>query len=158
MAKKKAKHKFVRELDVRFRKRRVRADAPIDQPLTEPEKVVAIFRDLEDSSKEKLLVISLDSQLKISGFEIVAVGSILAVSAKLSEVLYPPIIFKASSMILLHNHPSGDPSPSREDKALTKKVARISGELGITLADHIIVSPDDFFSFAREGLLRPKSR
>ena len=70
-----------------------------------------------------------------------------------SEIFIEALRYRAVSLILVHNHPSGDPSPSREDVAFTKRV-RLAGEMvGIALLDHIIVGGANYFSFREAGLL-----
>jgi DNA repair protein RadC len=69
------------------------------------------------------------------------------------EVLKEAINGKAASVILAHNHPSGEPSPSEEDRRLTKNLTEACRSAGIGVLDHVIIGDGKFFSFADEGLL-----
>ena len=60
---------------------------------------------------------------------------------------------EAVNVILLHNHPSGDPSPSQTDLEVTERIARLGAELGIPLLDHVIIGDQKFYSFRQEGML-----
>lgn len=149
----KAKQVYLREVSVKYRKRRVKDDAPVDEPLNEPEKVVELFRDMQDETKEKLIAISLDVKLKIINFEVVGVGLVAGVFGRPAEALRAAIMVNAYGVILVHNHPSGDPEPSDEDKVFTQQIKRSCDDLGIKLHDHIIIGSDEFFSFNDEGLV-----
>ena len=112
---------------------------------------------MQDEAREKLVVVSLDVKNKILAFEVVCVGTINVVHAKYAEIVRTPILVKASSMILIHNHPSGDSTPSEEDFKLTNEVIDLCGKLGIPLEDHIVVGTDNYFSFAENGLIEFES-
>src|SRR5215471_3715346 len=70
-----------------------------------------------------------------------------------TPVFKPAILSNASSVILSHNHPSGDPHPSQEDRALTVRLRQAGKLLGVEVLDHIIVGDGRYYSFADEGLL-----
>lgn len=152
-APKKAKQIYLREVSVKYRKRRVKDDAPVNEPLSEPQKVVELFHDMQDETKEKLIAISLDTKLKIINFEVVGIGLVSGIFGRPAEALRAAIMVNAHGVILLHNHPSGDPMPSDEDKAFTQRIKRSSDDLGIKLHDHIIISAEGFYSFNDHGLL-----
>ena len=109
---------------------------------------------MQDETKEKLIAVSLDAKLKIITFEVVGVGLVSGVFARPAEALRTSIMVNAYGVILLHNHPSGDPTPSDEDKAFTQQIKRSCDDLGIKLHDHIIIGSDRFFSFDDEGLIQ----
>ena len=71
----------------------------------------------------------------------------------LREIYIEALRFRACGIILLHNHPSGDVTPSPEDKELTKRLAMLGGMMQLCLTDHIIVGDSDFFSFRQAGLI-----
>ena len=83
----------------------------------------------------------------------VAVGSLTASIVHPREVFKPLIIGNAASVIVAHNHPSGNVDPSSEDKRLTSLIQEAGDVIGIKLLDHIILGNDSYFSFADEGLL-----
>lgn len=155
MAKKKISKepKYIREIQLRFKKKRVGNDAPVDMPLTDSSQVAELFRDMQNETKEKMVAVSLDIKLKILAFEVVAIGSVNSVGMNISECLSTAVVMRAGGLIMVHNHPSGNPTPSREDKAFTKKLVKACDLMGIPLWDHVIVGDGEHFSFADEGLL-----
>ncbi|MEM6779768.1 MAG: JAB domain-containing protein [Planctomycetota bacterium] len=126
--------------------------------MTDPTVVVELFRDLQNETKEKLIAISVDAKLKIITFEVVSIGSVSAISLRPFEILRTPVVVNAFGVILVHNHPSGDPKPSAEDKKLTKTVAKLADSGGIAFHDHIIIGDDDHYSFRTAGLLDKKTK
>lgn len=151
---KKPEPTFVREIELRYRKRRVKSDAPINEPLTDPKKVYALFSDLQNETKEKMLAISLDTKLKMLCFEIVAVGSINAIYLQPFEALRTPILVKGQGLILVHNHPSGEIEPSPADKRFTFNVFLHTIAGGMAFHDHVIIGNERYFSFAEHGLMK----
>ena len=103
---------------------------------------------------EEFRVIFLDAKLKIIKEETMQRGSVNSVSVHPREVLKAAIQHNATSVILLHNHPSGDPTPSREDILITERIAKAGNLLGIQLKDHIILGQDSYISLNAEGYLK----
>lgn len=145
---------YIREIELRYRKRRVKSDAPVHDPLTDPDKVYELFNDLQNEAKEKLITISLDAKLKMLCFEIVAVGSIDSIYSRPAEALRASIALNAHGVILVHNHPSGDPAPSQTDRNFTYRLLFDTLSLGIDFHDHIIIGDHRYFSFAKEGVMK----
>ncbi len=83
----------------------------------------------------------------------VSTGSLTASVVHPREVFHPVIRESAASVIFTHNHPSGDPSPSREDVDITHRLRQVGEVLGVRVHDHVVCGHDRFFSFNREGLL-----
>jgi DNA repair protein RadC len=83
----------------------------------------------------------------------VSQGSLTASVVHPREVFNPAIRDSAAAVIFVHNHPSGDPQPSQEDRVLTTRLADAGKLLGIQVLDHIIVGRNTYMSFADEGLL-----
>ena len=153
--KKTARPKYLREIHVRFKKKRVSANSPVNEPLTDPVKVVDLFKDLQNETKEKLIAISVDVRLKIITFEVVSIGSAEAVYAKPAESIRTAILVNASGLIMVHNHPSGDPKPSAADKKFTRWLTKTCETMGIPLHDHIIIGEgDSCYSFAVTGQIK----
>ena len=144
---------YLREASIKFRKKRVKNDAPANETMADPNTVYELFRDLEDEMREKFLVLALDSQLKLLCFEVVAMGSVDAVYGKPAEALRIPIAMGASGVILVHNHPSGDPTPSEPDHTFTRRIKGYCDDLGMPIHDHIIIGTEGFYSFNEQGLL-----
>lgn len=145
---------FIREIELRYRKRRVKADAPVEEPLTDPKMVYELFSDLQNETKEKLLAISLDTRLKMLCFEVIALGSVSSVYARAFESLRTAILVNAYGLIMVHNHPSGDVTPSLQDKQFTLDVLNHTVTGGIEFYDHIIIGRERYFSFAEQGLMK----
>ena len=83
----------------------------------------------------------------------VSTGSLTSSVVHPREVFHPVVRESAAGVIFVHNHPSGDPSPSREDVDITHRLRQVGEVLGIRIHDHIVCGHDRFFSFNREGLL-----
>lgn len=103
--------------------------------------------------KEHFLVLSLNARRQLLRLETVSVGTLSASLVHPREVFSPAIASGAAAVVVVHNHPSGDPSPSAEDREATRRLQRAGELLGIPLADHVIVSEPAYFSFRDSGLL-----
>jgi DNA repair protein RadC len=108
---------------------------------------------MEGSDREVFVVMCLDRKNGLIGLNLVSVGLLTGSLVHPREYFKPAILSNASSVILSHNHPSGDPLPSQEDRALTARLVQAGKLLGIEVLDHIIVGDGKYFSFADEGLL-----
>lgn len=110
---------------------------------------------LADVDREHFVVLLLDQKNKIIGIHTVSTGSMTASVVHPREVLKVCILSNAASFVGGHNHPSGDPKPSAEDRALTQRLRDAGKLMGIAMLDHVIVGDgtDAYFSFADEGLL-----
>ncbi|SLM30867.1 RadC2 [Desulfamplus magnetovallimortis] len=106
--------------------------------------------------REQFCVILLNSKNNILGLNIVATGDISSARVHPREVLKPAILANSASMILCHNHPSGDLKPSQDDKVLTRRIIQAADILGITVHEHLIISmyDDSYYSFADEGFIQ----
>lgn len=151
--KKTTKPVFLKEVEIKFRKKRVKGDSVVGHPVSGSRQVYELFKDLENEAKEKLICVSLDSNLKIVCFEVVAIGSPAGVFARPIEVIRTAIPWNPRGFIVVHNHPSGDPAPSQRDKDFTVRLRAAVETLGCELFDHVIVGEDGYFSFADAGLL-----
>ncbi len=96
---------------------------------------------------------ALDSKHRLLGEKIVATGGRHSVAVTPADVFQAALPFRPRSIVAFHNHPSGDPQPSEEDKALTYRLARAGEVLGVTLVDHIVLGSQSFASFKQLGLL-----
>lgn len=111
---------------------------------------------LEGVDREHFVVLLLNQKNKVVGVHTVSVGSLTASIVHPREVFKAAILANAAAIICGHNHPSGDPQPSREDRTLTTRVVEAGKLLGINVLDHIIIGDGTsaYFSFADEGLLQ----
>ena len=144
---------YLREVEIKFKKKRVGSKSPAGKAMTNPSLVVELFRDLQNEGKEKLIAISLNAKMKIIAFEVVSIGSPKAIYTQPGDCTRTPIMVAATGIIVVHNHPSGDPEPSEEDKEFTRQLMLACGALGLPLHDHIIIGDEDYFSFANAGLI-----
>jgi len=108
-----------------------------------------------DVDREYFVIILLDRKHKLIGLNTVSIGSLTASVVHPREVFKPAILANAAAIICGHNHPSGDPQPSQEDRTLTKRLVEAGKLLGITIVDHIVLGDGTavYFSFADQGLL-----
>lgn len=119
-----------------------------------PDKIAEIFIPLlKDEQKEKFLVVCLNSSNKIIKYEVISVGSLNASIVHPREVFKTAIENSAASILLIHNHPSGNPEPSKEDITITKKLVESGTIIGITVVDHIILAGNKYLSFIEKGLI-----
>jgi DNA repair protein RadC len=109
---------------------------------------------LADVDREHFVVCMLDQKNHVIGIHTVSMGSLTASIVHPREVFKAAILANAATILCGHNHPSGDPQPSQEDRAITQRLAEAGKLLGINVVDHIIIgSAGKYFSFADEGLL-----
>lgn len=108
---------------------------------------------LRDAAHERFMVLLLDGRHRVLREEIVSQGTLTASLVHPREVFRPALREAAAALVLVHNHPSGDPAPSREDREVTVRLERAGEVLGIPVLDHVIVADRGFVSFRDEGLL-----
>ena len=121
--------------------------------LKNAEKAYAFMKDfLEGKDRECFVTVALDSRYFPTMVEISAVGSSNKCFIEPREAFKLALLANASSIICFHNHPSGKPEASWEDRILTKQLWEAGRMLGITLNDHIIIGDGCYFSFQEEGL------
>lgn len=101
---------------------------------------------IADEKKEVLFIILMDVRKRLIHFEKVSVGTLSEVLVHPREVFYPAIRHKAHSLILAHNHPSGDATPSKADFELTRHLLNSSRIMGIHLEDHLVITRENFIS------------
>ena len=117
--------------------------------------VQRIPRSVCESRKEHFLAFYLDARNHLVREETVSIGTLSASLVHPREVFSPAIAHAAAALIVAHNHPSGDCSPSPEDKDVTRRLQESGALLGIPLLDHLIVAAGgDFYSFRESGFLR----
>jgi len=101
--------------------------------------------------REHFLVVGLDAKNRVIGINLVSVGSLTVAIVHPREVFKPLILMSAAAWICAHNHPSGDVTPSQEDRALTKRLREAGELLGLNLLDHLILAGENSYSFADQG-------
>ncbi|MHB2027017.1 MAG: JAB domain-containing protein [Elusimicrobiota bacterium] len=125
-----------------------------------PFRAEAIFREMvADSPKEHFMLMCLNVRNKVIGVCEISVGTLSASLVHPRELFGPAILLNAAAIIVGHNHPSGDCTPSAEDKDVTRRLQESGTLLGIPLLDHVIINgTGDFYSFREQGLLKGERR
>ena len=119
-----------------------------------PEDVAAIMGpEYENAVVETAQMLALDTKNKIIGVFIISTGSLNASIIHPRDVFQRAILSNAASVILVHNHPSGDPTPSLEDMELTRKLMEAGKVLDIAVLDHVVMGENRFVSMKEKGLL-----
>ena len=108
---------------------------------------------LQGLDREHFVVLMLDVKNKILGIHTVSIGILSSCPVHPREVFKAAIVVGASSIILLHNHPSGDPTPSTQDISLTKRLMEIGELMGIELLDHLVIGTDGYISMREEKFI-----
>jgi len=122
--------------------------------IKDPESVVkAIWASIKDKAKEHFKLILLNPRNKIIGISTISIGTLNASLVHPREVFKDAIMHSAASVVLAHNHPSGDPEPSEDDLTITKRLIEAGKILGIEVIDHIIIGKNNFCSFKERGLI-----
>ncbi|MFP4457814.1 MAG: RadC family protein [Clostridia bacterium] len=126
-----------------------------DENVSNPNIAAKIIKDcIGDLDRENMVVLCLSSKNQITSINFSSTGILNASLAHPREIFKTAVIANANSIILGHNHPSGEADPSGEDEKITRRIADAGDLLGIKLLDHIIVSHnEDHFSFRKEGLI-----
>jgi DNA repair protein RadC len=133
-------------------RRRYRGKAP--RPVRSPEDVVAIIgRKLQVEAREHFVVLLLNARHECMAVETVSIGSLNASIVHPREVFRPAVLAAAASVVLVHNHPSGDPEPSDEDVSITRRLLQAGELLGIGVIDHIIVAKRGVVSLRGRGAM-----
>jgi DNA repair protein RadC len=108
---------------------------------------------LRNLKKETVKAVLLNSKLKVIKDLTISEGTLTSSLMHPREVMVPAIKESAAFIVLVHNHPSGDPTPSQADAEITHRIAKSGEIIGIKLLDHIIIGRDGFYSFADQGLI-----
>ena len=135
--------------------RRRHASAGLEKTVVRTSRDIAQYlqANLKDFAYEVFAVVFLNRANKINHFEILSRGGITGTVADPRVILKKALEEDATSIVLCHNHPSGNLQPSRADEELTKKIKEAASYFDIKVVDHIIVSDEGFYSFADEGML-----
>jgi DNA repair protein RadC len=108
---------------------------------------------LSNADREHSVLVSLDSKHRVTSLRLSSVGVIDHTFMSPREIFRDAISDNASAIIIVHNHPSGDPTPSSDDKNVTHRIKKAGDIIGIDVLDHIVVGADTFTSMARMGEL-----
>lgn len=138
---------FIREVAVRDVGRSARIATSIQRPL---EVVEFLRRVVRDDAREHFVALYLDGRHRPIAHQVVSIGTASASLVHPREVFQPAILVGACAVIVAHNHPSGDPSPSLEDREITQRLAQAGALLGISLLDSVVFTRTGEFVALRE--------
>ena len=123
----------------------------IGEPVTQSFEAVRIARAvIGDEINECVLAIFLDARHRVTGYAEVARGTLNAARLQPRDVFGAALLVAAGAVIVAHNHPSNDATPSHADRHVTRVLREAGALLGVALTDHLIVTADDHFSFAHD--------
>ena len=147
---------YIKQISWKFR------DCAIEYPqlkdrnikITSPEDVFNMFRFLFDGEvRERFIILWLSSANKVMGWDVISEGILNSSLVHPREVFRGCCVSTCSSLICMHNHPSGNPEPSTEDISITKKLSEAGKLLDIPLYDHIIFAENTYTSFVERRLI-----
>jgi len=128
------------------------AGAPFGTQIWAPSDLAAVARTLIcDEPQEIVLCLHLDRRHRLRGYQEVARGGVAAAQVDLQILFGSVLLTAAPAFAIAHNHPSGEATPSPDDLALTRRVARAADLLGIEFVDHLVVTSSDFSSLRENG-------
>jgi DNA repair protein RadC len=122
-------------------------------PLLNQQDIIARLADLRTKQQEHFICLSLDGGQRLIAQRTITIGTLDAVLAHPREVFADAVADRAATVVVAHNHPSGDPKPSQKDIAFTQQLLAAGQLLGISLRDHIILTKTDYFSFRQHHFL-----
>jgi DNA repair protein RadC len=115
--------------------------------------ILPLLSDIASHRQEHFIVLSVDTGRKLITKRVVFIGTIDAVIAHPREVYAGAIADLAAGIVVAHNHPSGDPTPSKQDIAITQQLIVAGQILGVRLYDHVIVAGAEHYSFSANGMM-----
>jgi len=121
--------------------------------IMKPEDIWREMKEIRGNKKEYLVIFYLDVRNQVIRKEIISIGSLNSSLIHPREVFEPAVSHLAAQIIISHNHPSGDPSPSEEDIEVTKRLIQVGEILGIEIIDHVIVTEKEFFSMKEKKII-----
>lgn len=126
------------------------------EELNSPGRIAASYMErLRHEQQENILLLMLDKKNHRLGEQCISRGTVDASVITPREILIEALRCQAVNLIVLHNHPSGNPTPSREDICLTERIRQSAGMIGMHLVDHIIIGDQTYYSFAENDMLSP---
>lgn len=142
--------KLVKEAANRFLKQRILGKEILGTPQAVMEYLYHKFRDLD---RECFLVFYLDVKNRLLEAETLFEGTLTKSPVYPREVLRAVLAHRAAAVILVHNHPSGDTEPSREDYAITRRLVHVLHSVGVRVQEHLIIGNNHYYSFAEKGVM-----
>ncbi len=128
--------------------------AKVNLSFQNPDSVATYYMErMRHRETEQLVLVLLDAKNRIISDEVISVGVLNATLISTREIFVRALKEEAAYVMILHNHPSGDPTPSRQDQLITNKIKEVSDLVDIPLLDHIIIGDNRYISFKEKGLL-----
>ena len=126
-----------------------------DSPINRPSDVVRILADeMSQYDRESVMVVNLNTKGKPISFSVCSIGSVNEAMFIPRDILKSAILSNASSILLAHNHPSHDPTPSKDDIICTDRLQQVCSMLGISIVDHVIIGDrNHYFSFKEKNIM-----
>jgi len=135
-------------------KRLAKAVREREVTLNQASSIAAYYmEELRHEEREKILLCMFDSKYALLGDTVISVGTVNSSLVSPREIFREALAAKAVYIVILHNHPSGMPIPSKQDQLVTRRIRECGELLGIQLSDHIIIGDNRYFSFKEEDLL-----
>lgn len=128
----------------------------IDRKMNSPEKIVKLAREylrMQELPEEYMYMVCMNTKLDMTGVFEISHGNVNSSVVGTREVFQKALLANAVSVIFIHNHPSGDPTPSREDVEVTKRLTEAGRILGIQVLDHIIIGQPGYTSLKEKGYI-----
>lgn len=128
-------------------------------PIQKPQDAANFWKDIVspeasfEADKEHLIVVLLDTKMRPTAYHVVSVGSLNEAVAHPREIMRAAVVASAHGMVLMHNHPSGDSTPSEADRRVTVRIRDAAELLQIKLLDHVVVGDGNHYSFREAGLI-----
>ena len=135
--------------------KRISAAMPKPSPVfTSPEEIAAMYMErMRHKEQEELLLLLFNTKNKLIQEVFLTKGTVNAALVSPREIFLEALKYHAVSIVLIHNHPSGDPNPSKEDLLITKRISEAGAMLGISLLDHLIIGDNIYTSLKRRGCI-----
>lgn len=128
----------------------------VDRKMNSPEKVITLARyylRLHEQTEEYLYMVCMNTKLEMTSVFELSHGNVNSSIMSIREMFQKALLANAVSIILMHNHPSGDPTPSREDVEVTKRAVEAGQLLGVQVLDHLIIGRPGFSSLKEKGYI-----
>jgi len=141
------------EIELKYKRKRSEDAVKVLSSTNTSDVLRAYWGDDEIDFFESFVILCLSQNNSLLGIYKVSVGSLNTCIVDVRKIFQAALLANAASIILAHNHPSGNTSPSGPDKTITKKIQAAGKHLDINVLDHIILTSDSYLSFADEGIL-----
>ncbi len=126
---------------------------PKSSTFTGSRQIVQWFQGIASEQQEYFYIVMLDNKNQVIDYNMISKGLINRTLVHPREVFAPALENRSVSLVVLHNHPSGETMPSIQDRKITKRLVEVGKLVGINILDHIILGSDEYFSFVDQGIM-----